>query len=66
MKGAIAQTPTSLEILDSELNCQPRRARLWHIIGLVSQTVPLRRWFARYLRNSSESDLANIPLYPGA
>lgn len=65
MKAAIAQTPTSLEILDSELSRQPRKARLWQIIGLVSQAAPVRWWFARYSRRSSESDLANIPLYPG-
>jgi hypothetical protein len=66
MKGPIAQTPTSLEILDSELSGQPRKARLWHIIGLISQTAPLRWWFGRYSRSAAESELANIPLYPGA
>jgi hypothetical protein len=66
MTGAIAQTPASSEILDAELHGQPSGARLSHIIGLILQIVPVRWWFARDTRSLSESDLSNIPVYPGA
>ena len=60
------QRPTSSEISDSELYSQPCSVRRPGIIGLVSQILPLRWWFARHSRTPSEDDLSKIPVYPGA
>jgi len=35
-------------------------------MGAVFQSAPLRWWFAKRSRPRSDSDLAKVPIYPGA
>ena len=66
MNDVIAQAPTSSERLASELNPQPFERRRLAIMGAVFQSAPLRWWFAMRSRPRSDSDLAKVPIYPGA
>jgi len=66
MNEVIAQAPTSSERLESESNLQPVERRPLAFMGAVFQSVPLRSWFAKRSRPRSDSDLAKVPIYPGA
>jgi hypothetical protein len=66
MNDVIAQAPTSSERLESESNLQPFERRPLAFIGAVFQRAPLRWWFAKRSRPRSDSDLAKVPIYPGA
>ena len=66
MNEVIAQAPTSSERLESNSNPQPFERRSLGFMGAVFQSAPLRWWFAKRPRPRSDSDLAKVPIYPGA
>jgi hypothetical protein len=66
MNEVIAQAPTSSERLESESNPQPFERRRLALMGAVFQSAPLRWWFAKRFTPRSDSDLAKVPIYPGA
>ena len=66
MNDVLAQAPTSSERLESKSNPQPFERRRPAIMGTVFQSAPLRWWFAKRSRPRSDSDLAKVPIYPGA
>jgi len=65
MNEVIAQAQTSSERLEGELNPQPFELRRLALMGAVFHSAPLRWWFAKHSRRS-DSDLAKVPIYPGA
>jgi hypothetical protein len=66
MNEIIAQAPTSSERLESQSDPQPFERRRLSLMGAVFQSAPLRWWFAKRSMPRSDSDLAKIPIYPGA
>jgi hypothetical protein len=66
MNEIIAQAPTSSERLESQSDPQPFERRRLSLMGAVFQSAPLRWWFAKRSMPRLDSDLANIPIYPGA
>src|ERR1700732_1321787 len=66
MNEVITQAPTSSERLEIESNPQPFERRRLALMGAVFQSAPLRWWFAKRYRPRSDSDLAKVPIYPGA
>jgi hypothetical protein len=66
MNEIIAQALASSERLESEANPQPFERRRLALMGAVFQSAPLRWWFAKRPTPRSDSDLAKVPIYPGA